>query len=244
MSGYSIDLDYFLTEIIGEIFYNNPVNYILILIGLFAAFKGKLNIKKEYIRIILTASLPLIVTFIIFSLFRRTLPHWTAPGFTTLIPIAAVFVAQNYTNKRGRIPTVIVLSLSIIIFTISIGIAQINYGIIQVDNTKDYNRLGKMDPSLDMYGYRQVGDKFKAIVERDRINGTMSENQILIGSNWFPLANFDYYAATPAGIKSFGLGKLKKIHKYAWINNQQGGFKIGMNAYYLTDSKEYQFTHG
>ncbi len=239
MIGYSIDLDYFLTELFGEILYNNPVNYILIIFTLFAAIMGKLDIKKEHLRIILTTGIPLIVTFLAFSLFRRTLPHWTAPGFTSLLPIAAVFVAQHYSIKKRGLPTAIILSLSIIILTITIGVAQINFGLVQIDNTEDYNRIGKKDPSLDMYGYKQAGDKFRKIVSRDINSGAMSKNSILIGNNWFPLANFDYYAATPVGMKSFGLGKLVDIHKYAWTNITQGGFKLGMDAYYLTDSREY-----
>ena len=60
-----------------------------------------------------------------------------------------------------------------------------------------------------------------------------------MGTYWFPLYNYDYYAATPIGMKCFGIGRLEHIHKYAWINNLQGGFTIGMDAYYITDSREY-----
>ncbi|NQU34719.1 MAG: glycosyltransferase family 39 protein [Bacteroidetes bacterium] len=239
MSGYSFDFDYFFNELIGEILYNNPINYVLIIIGIVAAINGKLDIKKSSIRIILLSGIPIIITFLIFSLFRRTLPHWTAPGFTTLIPIAAVFVAQKYSSKTKRIPTVILFSLGLIVLTITLGLAQINMGLFPLDNTQEYNRKGKKDPSLDLFGYSQAGESFKQIHKRDVDLGLMSEKSILIGDNWFPLANFDYYAATPAGLRSFGLGKLSDIHKYAWINNEQGGFTLGMDAYYLTDSREF-----
>ncbi len=238
LSGYSINPDYFLTELIGEIFYNNPINYILIIIGLTALIRGKLNINKQYSRILLLSGLPLVFTFLMFSLFRRTLPHWTAPGITTLIPIAAVYVSQYY-NETRVIPRVISASVILVIMTVFLGIAQVNYGLFSLDNTTEYHRLGKNDPTLDMYGYNQAGEEFRKIVARDVENGKMSKNSILVGSNWFPLANFDYYAASPAGIKSYGIGHLSRIHKYAWINNEQGGFAKGMDAYYLTDSREY-----
>ncbi len=239
MTGYSIDMDYFLTEIIGELLYNNPVVYILIIIGIVAAISKKLNIEKSHIRIILISGLPIILTFIIFSLFRRTLPHWTAPGVTTLIPIAAVYVSQKYSKSKTKLPWTIVVSLVVTCFTIITGVAQINFGIVQLGNNQEYHRIGKDDPSLDMYGYKQAGSSFKKIVERDKELEIMSENSIYIGSNWFPLANYDYYAAKPSDLASYGIGNLSDLHKYAWINNENEGFKIGMDAYYLTDSREY-----
>ena len=239
VSGYSIDLDYFFTELIGEILYNNPINYFLIVIALFVAFKGGLKIEKGQLRLLVLSSLPLVITFLIFSLFRRTLPHWTAPGITSLIPLAGIYISQKQDEKSNKLPLVITSALSLIGITIILGLLQINLGILPLDNTQKYNRLGKKDPSLDMYGYKQTGIAFEQIINSDIVSGEMSENSILIGSNWFPLANFDYYAATPVGINSFGFGDLKNIHKYAWINNQQGGFQLGMDAYYLTDSREY-----
>jgi len=238
MSGYSIDFDYFLTELIGEILYNNPVVYVLIILGIIAGFRGKLPIEKSQFRMILLSGLPIVITFLIFSLTRRTLPHWTAPGITTLIPVAALFVTTK-AKKGSYIPKSIIASLSILILGIILGFAQIQYGIVPLDNTEEYHRIGNNDPSLDIYGYKQAGEEFKNIFKRDVDNGSMPKNSILIGSKWFPLANFDYYAAYPLGIRSYGLGDLEDIHKYAWINNHQDGFTVGMDAYYLTDSRDY-----
>jgi len=241
MIGYSINLNYFFTELGGEILYNNPINFAVIALSLFTAIRGGLDIDKKYTRMIILTGLPIIVIFLVFSLFRRTLPHWTAPGYTSLIPLAAVFLSQKVSIKIKRLPIVLISSLTLIFVIIILGLAQINYGVFNFDKTTDYHRIGKDDPSLDMFGYKQTGKVFKQIVERDIQNGTMSENSFYTGSNWFPLANYDYYAATPAGLKSLGIGKLGKIHKYAWINNDNGGFDYGMDAYYITDSREYNY---
>jgi hypothetical protein len=72
----------------------------------------------------------------------------------------------------------------------------------------------------------------------------MSEESILVGNFWFPLANFDYYAASPIGMKSYGVGRLDQIHKYAWINRENGGFKKGMDAYYITTTRDYRSPYG
>ena len=243
VSGYSINFNYFLTELLGELLYNNPVVYILIILSLVAGFGKKLNIEKSHFRMILLAGLPIILTFLVFSLFRRTLPHWTAPGITGLIPLAAVYLSNKKSNET-RLPGSIIAAISILALIIILGITQIQSGIFQIDSTKEYSGIGKNDPSLDMYGYHQTGEQFQEIVKRDLAIGNMDINSVLVGSKWFPLSNFEYYAARKAGIKTLGLGKLEDIHKYAWINDERGGFKIGMDAYYLTDSREYREPSG
>ena len=239
MSGYTINPDYLLTEMFGELLYNNPIVYILIIIAIIAGVRGKLDIEKSHFRVIILSGLPIIITFIIFSLFRRTLPHWTAPGITSLIPLAAVYIANKSTSYK-RIPIVLSASLSIMILVIVIGLFQIRTGIIDLGTSDNPTELGSNDPSLDMYGYKEAGKKFKEIVERDKYAGIMDESTVLIGDSWFPLANYEYYAARPIGMKSLALGELKDIHKYAWINNTRGGFEIGMDAYYLTDSRTFR----
>jgi len=238
--GYTLNLNYLLTELLGELLYNNPVNYILIIISLFLASKGRVGISKSNLRIILLTSLPLILLFIGFSFFRATLPHWTAPGITSLIFIVAVWMDKLSERKGGAIiPWPLKLSVLLLGIILTIGYAQINYGIIKIDSTTNYNKLGSSDPSLDLYGYDQIAERFAIIVKRDQNNGSMGHDAFMCGNNWFPLANLDYYAASPIGMKSFGIGKLGKIHKYAWINEINGGFELGMDAYYITDSREY-----
>jgi len=87
-----VRFDYILMEILGEILYNNPVNYVLILLALISVFNGKKILKLKFVRFLLLVSLPLICVFIIFSLFRRTLPHWSAPAYTTLILLSSAII--------------------------------------------------------------------------------------------------------------------------------------------------------
>ena len=239
MIGFSVNPSYFLTEIGGEILYNNPVNFVIIILSIVAVTRGKLSLDQKYSRIILLSGLPMIIIFLVFSLFRSILPHWTSPGYISMIPLAAVYIAQHRSKEKRGMPAVIISALLLILVVILLGLAQINYGLFEPNQTDEYHRIGKDDPSLDMYGYKQTGEAFGQIAERDINLELMSENSIMIGTNWYPLANYDYYVASPSGMKSFGIGELNKIHKYAWINNKQGGFYKGMDAYYLTDSREY-----
>jgi len=45
-------------------------------------------------------------------------------------------------------------------------------------------------------------------------------------------------------MKTFGIGSLDQIHKYAWINKANGGFKLGMDAYYISTTRDYRSPYG
>ena len=243
INSYTFNPDFFLTELLGEFLYNNPINFILILITLYVIVRKKLLLTKAYTKIILLTSLPLIITFIIFSLFRRTLPHWTAPAYTTLLVLAAAWLDQITKDKIKQIPAIITASLSVLLLIIILGYSQINYGFVDFKSFEK-NGIVTDDPSLDMFGFDQVGEAFEQMVMNDRKKGYMSDESILVGNYWFPLANFDYYAASPIGMKTFGIGRLDQIHKYAWINNANGGFKLGMDAYYISTTRDYRSPYG
>ncbi len=225
ISELSFRFDYFLMEMLGEILYNNPVNYILILMAIIAVIKKRKFLKQKHIRFLLLISLPLIFTFILFSLFRRTLPHWTAPAFTTLILLASAALS-NESNKKV-IPLSIQGALYLLGVFIIIGILQINIGIINFpnDDKSDPTQLGNKDLSLQIYGWRQIGSAFEHINKTDQQENNMAPNPGLMSYKWFPTANLDYYAAHPNGINAFAVGPLSDIHKYYWINEATGRFQ-------------------
>jgi uncharacterized membrane protein YozB (DUF420 family) len=239
-----MNINHFVTELLGEFLYNNPVNFVLIVIALLAVLRGKLQISKAHKRIILLAGLPIILSFILFSLFRPTLPHWSAPGYTTLILLAAVWLDQKRESSKKRVFFPLATALSLLAVILFLGIIQVRWAPFTIDHSTNYHDLGKYDPSLDLTGFRQTGEKFVQIVQRDLENGVMPEDVVLVGNNWFPLANYDYYAASPIGMEVYAIGPLTRIHKYAWINQINGGFTPGMDAYYLTDSRDYHSPFG
>jgi len=243
ISKLSVRFDYFLMEILGEVLYNNPVNYILIILALFAVIKKREFLKLKYIRFLLLVSLPLILTFILFSLFRRTLPHWTAPAFTTLILLTSASLANTTKNLSNKtFPISIKGAVYLLGVVIIVGLLQIKAGIINFSTEGDFDpkQLGNNDISLQIFGWRQIGSEFENIVKKDQQENNMGPNPGLMSFRWFPTANLDYYAAYPIGMKTYAVGTLSEIHKYYWINKKRGGFKIGMDAYYITTSYDYQ----
>jgi 4-amino-4-deoxy-L-arabinose transferase-like glycosyltransferase len=249
---------YLLTELAGEFFYNNPVNFILVIIALMAAFREKEFISNDSIRVLLCLSLPLIAIVLFLSLFNPTLPHWTGPAYLSLILIAAAWLSSK--QYRTVIPRQIAASIAFLLLTVVLGITQINYGLINFNKRTDNNRkqtLGKHDPSLDMFGWRQLKQKFSLILSKNdsifKVNEqrtSYSELQTLnaelicpdapiVSTKWFPAANLDYYVAQPLRKNLFVIGDLEAIHKYFWINKSRGGLKKLTDAWFINMSNNY-----
>jgi len=239
-SGSMINLGSFVRELSGQIFYNNPVNFVLIVIGLLSINGIKKTVQKDRLRILLYSALPLIIIFLLFSLFRPTLPHWAGPGYTGLIVIASAWWS-GYSEKKGRIfPLVLQIPVYFLLLVLLAGYLQINYGLLFHDKNDDITRYGKNDVTLDMYGWKQAGVKFADLYQKELQKGAAVQPSVIISHRWFPAANIDYYIARPLGLKVLAMGDLDNIHKYEWINRYRGGFTNGMNAWYITSSRDYK----
>ena len=234
VGGGALNFSTFGTELAGEFFYNNPVNFVLAIIAVIAAFKKKLNLEKSAQRLILCIALPLILVFLFFSLTRPTLPHWNAPGYILLILLSAVYLRDKHDE---RLPKSIIAALSVLAITLIVGVAEIKTGFIPLDKHTEPEMLGRDDFTLDMYGWRQLGEKFADFREEKINEGLMKEEDGIVSNQWFPLANLDYYVARPLGMKVMGLGWPEFLHKYLWINDERGGFHLGENYWFLSDSR-------
>lgn len=229
--------DLFFTELGGQMIYNNPVVFVIAWISVFALWTQKSSRPTPYHRLLLWLSLPLILLFLFFSLFRSTLPHWTGPAYTSLILLSADFLEKR---SRRLFPFVTQIALAILMVFILIGSLQIKTGFIPMKKETEYHRLGKNDVTLDMFGWRSLKPAFESVRNRLVSSGEMDADDAIIGENWFPLANLDYYVARPLGMKVFGLGEPQRLHKYMWINNIRGGMKVGDDFWYITSSRDYK----
>ncbi|MCK4679399.1 MAG: glycosyltransferase family 39 protein [Bacteroidales bacterium] len=229
-----IRFDYFFTEVLGQFFYNNPVNVLLILAAVIALIKHKEFLHLSYIRLLLWMSVPLIFTFLTFSLFRRTLPHWTGPAYIGLILIAAAYLRDSLSSKRFiLIPNWAKSAIFFLMIVLVLGIGEIRFGWINLAKYGD-------DISVEMFGWDQAGKQFARIYNDDIQEKQMKDNTVIIANKWFPAAHIDYYIATPLGIDLFAYNSISEIHKYAWINKNRGGAPIGCDAYFITTSLHFK----
>ena len=236
VGGGSLNFGTFGTELAGEFFYNNPVIFVLSIIAVIAAFKKKISIEKPTQRLILCIALPMIALFWIFSLTRPTLPHWNAPAYVLLILLAVCHLRDKQTDSQ-KLPKSIIAALCFLLLTLIIGVAEIKTGFIPLDKHTEPEALGRDDFTVDMYGWRQLGEKFADFRAEKIAEGVMNEEDGIVANQWFPLANLDYYVARPLGLRVMGLGWPEQLHKYLWINDERGGFHLGENYWFLSDSR-------
>jgi hypothetical protein len=238
-TGMRIRWDYFGTEILGQFFYSNPINFIIILCSLFALLRGGFFLNKTYLKLLLLMSLPLALVFMAFSLYSSTLPHWTGPAYLGLILVAAAWLSGSPEKESSRkmIPWPLRIALSFQFILILFGVLQINYGIVPL------KKYGVDDFTSQLYGWRQLGEKFRPVARRDTEQGIMTATAPIITFRWFPAANLDYYVAGPVHKKVYSLGTLSRIHKYYWIDREQGDLPKGSDAYYIGLSNDFADPH-
>ena len=236
VGGNKLNFSSFGTEIAGEFFYNNPVNFVLAIIAVIAAFKKKPHLDRHVPRLVLCIALPMILVFLYFSLTRPTLPHWNAPAYVLLIILSAVFLRDKQ-SEPDNLPTSITAALAVLVITLVIGVAEIKTGFIPLDKHNEPEMVGRDDFTVDMYGWRQLGEKFSDFRAQKIAEGVMKEEDGIVANQWFPLANLDYYVARPLGMRVMGLGWPEQLHKYLWINDERGGFHLGENYWFLSDSR-------
>lgn len=229
--------DFLFTELAGQIAYNNPVNFVIIVISLIAVIRRKQFIDQDSKRILLLSGLPIIILFLLFSMFRQTLPHWSSPGYSALFVVAAAYLDSVSPEKR-LIPGSLKGALALLALVIILGLGQINHGLLIFDDNSNPEKLGKKDFSLDMFGWKQLKEKFNNdVLLKDEYSPM--KNDPIVSYRWFPAANIDYYVANPLGMEVKAIGNLDRIHKYAWINRERGGFEIDSDAWYITFSTDF-----
>ncbi|MBU0489324.1 MAG: glycosyltransferase family 39 protein [Bacteroidetes bacterium] len=229
--------DYVQREFLGQLGYNNPFNIAIYAILLFAFFRQlHKNIRSVSGFLVLTA-IPLIIVFLLLSFTKKTLPHWSGPGYYALMMMAGVFYAKH---SRKFLKVLVIAACIASFLVIPAGFIYIHTGILHPDQSQkpDYS-VGRKDVTLDLYGWKQVSEKFAALRKKDIEEGKMPADAILMTNKWFPAGHIDYYIARPLGLKLFVMGKLENIHKYYWINQIDGVPPDGSSAYYISTSRAF-----
>ena len=230
---FSLDfnLDSFLQEFFGQIAYNNPYNYIITLIALFA-FKKKKYVDQHYFKLFVVISVPLILTTLFFSLYRETLPHWSGVSFLTLSLLAAAFLSEKSKNNGLYINLLVIFSLMIF----ALGVVNKGWLVDMGSSDQPMNKLGKNDPTLDMFGW----DQFEHELENFLSEHKELVELPIVSNKWYPGSHLFYYVARPLEKELYVLGRMKDMHKYYWINQTMTGLSAGDDGIYVTYSRSFK----
>ncbi|MGF7230090.1 ArnT family glycosyltransferase, partial [Arachidicoccus sp.] len=159
----SFNLDAFITTTIGQIAYNNPINVTLSFIAVSAFIKGKKFMQRDLGKLLMYCALPIIVITTGLSLLRDTLPHWSGPGFMTLLLPTAIFV-ENKITEVNKIFYKKILDFNMgfiaIVLITGLFVVQLYPGTM---SQKVAPEIGANDVTLDMYGWQTLKPIFEKI---------------------------------------------------------------------------------
>lgn len=236
-----IDISSFLTFTGGQIFYCNPIIFLLIIAATVAAIKNNLPVSIFQKRMLLYCSLPLIIVCAAVSLFKNVLPHWTGPAYSGLILLTACYLSKQKLKsiyEKKIMPKTLLAACVFQLLIITAGILLINF-MPATMGKKEKIYLGEGDFTLDMYGWRDLKTQFKKIAEGDMKKGDMKKNAAILCNKWFPAGHIDYYVAIPLNKDMIAIGDTNEIHQYAWINQERRKMKYGDDAYCIVPSDYY-----
>jgi hypothetical protein len=213
-----IHLDYFVQTLAGQVLYNNPLNVVIIIIGLIKWRSMKL-LDVTASTFILINGVPIILVVSGMALFNPMLPHWSGPGFMVMMFIAAAYLEEKLT-KGVVVPHVLKASIFLVVASlISATLLITKYpGTIGSQNREE---LGDGDFTLDMFGWKQLGRDFKPWLEDQKRNGVLSQNIKVVSHKWFPAAHLEHYVTSPIGVPMIGVGDVTDLHQYFWLNKSR-----------------------
>jgi len=222
---------YFMSEVFGQLVYNNPINVVLAFVAIFSFRKQKF-LKSQDWKLLLWFSLPVLLVFLFFALFRATLPHWSAPGYYALMLIAAAYLSER---SKKALPSINKIAIGIVSIALTIAYIQINHGLLIDNNSSKKITLGQDDVTLDLYGWSQISSKFM-----QQSFPKHPETKTIVARKWFNAAHLDYYLARNNHLKLIALSDATDIHEYLRINEIRGGIQQNENAWYISTSRSFQ----
>ncbi|OLY91243.1 hypothetical protein BUE76_04495 [Cnuella takakiae] len=234
VAGWGINWRSFAEEVLGQILFNNPYNYLLTCFALAALAKGMRRWWRRFAFLVYMA-LPLVAVLLYLSLFRTVYPHWSGPAYVSLLPLAAIWLARQKPGvlfpawlKAALFGTALFMTGWPVVLHFYPG----TWG-----QTKTA-AFGDGDVSLDRYGWKRGGGDFAAWYGQQVASGAVRPGTPLVCPTWWG-AHVEYYFARPAGAPMIGLGSLQHTHHYLWTNYIRKAQTDFTQAFCIVPSDEY-----
>lgn len=229
----TVQWDSLLREVVGEMIYQNPIVFVLLVIGLVFLIRRKSSFESNDTRVwLLCMSLPMILLFWGVALFNPTLPHWSGPAYIPLFFGAAFWLSSR---SKKIIPSVMGWAGGLIVFFLAGAILLCRLAPFNLGSQEQKN-YGEYCPTLDLSGWNDFGKRFAQLVHDDLVSGKMKPNAPLLVSKWFPGGHLQFYVAPKACMRILGVGELEDLHEFAWLNRERAPLRVGDDAYYVVPS--------
>lgn len=209
---FNLRFSYVLKEATGQLLFNNPVNVVLAVLGL-ARWRRLPPDTRSRLALFNWIALPHAGFLLFVALFRdTTLPHWSGPAYVTLVPLAAIQLAE--VPRRRLLPRAVLGAGATYLCTLCAWMGVVHY-YPGTYGSKVPERLGSGDISLDIYGWEEAGVAFGRLYRSELKAGRISTGTPLVASYWWG-AHLEYYFCRPNGVPFRALGPIADIREYYW----------------------------
>lgn len=235
VNGWTLNFKSFFEEVLGQVFFNNPVNFFLALATIIYGWRWLHRLRHRFAFLGYMA-LPLVVVLLYLSLFRTVYPHWSGPAYVSLIPVSAAFLARR-SRLQQHFPRWIKAALiATLLFMMGWPLVLRYYP--GTWGSKSEIDLGTGDVTLDRYGWKEGGKAFAHYYNEQLSKGFIAPNTPLVCNTWWG-AHVEYYFARPANTTMIGLGTLGQAHHYLWTNSLRKDSVNMQEAFCIVPSDEY-----
>jgi 4-amino-4-deoxy-L-arabinose transferase-like glycosyltransferase len=220
-------------EIGGEVLYQNPVIFLLIVIALVAMLGRRIRFnRKKASTWLLCMSLPMIGIFWAVALRNPTLPHWSGPAYIPLFFAAALYLEQR---SFKAIPGFVKVAGSLVIIVMIAGIGLTRLSPVNFGSHEQQN-YGEYCPTLDLSGWKNFSISFDSLARADAAQGRMQQTAPILVNKWFPAGHLEFYTSRTTGRELVAIGRLEDVHKFAWLNKERQPLFLGRDAYAIVPS--------
>ncbi len=231
----------FFPEFFGQIFYNNPFNVELIVVSIVYFWRNRDWAISKPLAFLMYTGVPLSLLVLGMSMYNGTLPHWSGPGYFGLILVAGVYGSSYLKEKSPKALNRYIWGGQILLgVLLLVAMIQVHTGIIPMGNEKNPTKLGKNDPTLDLYAWDKVGELIDQSLSEEVAKGTLQDDFVVMTHKWFPAGHLDYYYALPHQKQLLVWGDIKAQHIYKRTNVIRGGIQVGQDACFITTSLYYR----
>lgn len=234
--------DYFIQAVAGQLVYSNPVNSVLIIMAAWR-IRTMRFLSEESLRFVLVNGLPLVAVVTVMSLSSTMLPHWSGPAMMVLSFLAAAYLDEKKTaGEMTHDPRVLKASA----YTVG-GLVILTLLVIQfypgTFGSHRKNEFGDNDFTLDLNGWSSFSSEFRKWLSEEEQKGSIPAGLPFVANKWFPGAHIEYYVARPLNRPVVGIGWVRDVHQYAWLNLERPPLKAGDAALCIVPSNYHMVLH-
>lgn len=233
----AFNLHSLLHEINAQALGNNPLCFLLIILGIVAVAKKKM-VRQPALTIFNFAGILQAGLLLLIATHKDTLPHWSGPAYVSLIPVGAVYLDSIKTTYAPLLAKLCV-AIHLCALVCCAGLVHFYPGNIGVQKGK---LVGYGDKTLDLYGWQQAGKEFDSVYATYIADKKVPANTPMISNGWWA-AHIEYYFCKPEHINMIGLGSIMNLHEYAWMNTMRKDSVNMEDAFCIVPSNGYYNVH-